>query len=140
MLESGSSNDPSGSIPFYRRKSPLECAQNAKPNLAHGNALSASPPPHCVANAVPTCTGDKHGRAVHHGNALTYSSLPGDTQLVVDFGVSSFPLFYLEAFPICEDDPNELRCALDVSYKGNWGMRTTSSRPSAAGLVVFESG
>jgi hypothetical protein len=73
-------------------------------------------------------------------DVLTYSSLPGDAQLVVDFGVSGFPLYYLEVFQICKDDPNELRCALDVSYKGNWGMRTTSSRPSAAGLVVFESG
>jgi hypothetical protein len=71
---------------------------------------------------------------------MMYSSLPGDTQLVVDFGVSSFPLFYLEVFPICKDDPNELQCTLDVSYKGNWGMQTTSSRPSNAGLVVFESG
>jgi hypothetical protein len=52
-------------------------------------------------------------------DVLMYSSLQGDVQLVVDFGVSGFPLFYLEAFPICEDDPNELWCALDVSYKGN---------------------
>jgi hypothetical protein len=71
---------------------------------------------------------------------MTYLSLLGDAQLVVDFCVTSFPLFYLEVFPICEDDPNELWCTLDVSYKGNWGMRTTSSRPSDAGLVVFESG
>jgi hypothetical protein len=57
MLKSGSSNNPNGSIPFYHGRSPLECVQNAKLNLAHGNALSASPPPHCVANAVPMCTG-----------------------------------------------------------------------------------
>jgi hypothetical protein len=71
---------------------------------------------------------------------MMYSSLPGDMQLVVYFCVSSFPLFYLELFPICEDGPNELWCVLDVSYKGNWGMQKTSSRLSDAGLVVFESG
>jgi hypothetical protein len=33
-------------------------------------------------------------------------------------GVSGFPLFYLEVFPICEGDPNELWCVHNVSLKG----------------------
>jgi hypothetical protein len=33
-------------------------------------------------------------------------------------GVSGFPLFYLEVFPICEGDPNELQCMRNVSLKG----------------------
>jgi hypothetical protein len=36
-------------------------------------------------------------------------------------GVSGFPLFYLEAVPICKDDPNELLCVAECKL-WKWGM------------------